>query len=211
VSVESVTTPQDFNITYPAAGDVLTEGDNHERNLKVGIKRLCWEHVGTSAVAGATSISTYALFGAFEAGYDYHATFEDMYMASANSLDFRVTTGGGVVDTGSNYAHSIYTVAPATGNGSSSATSIVSLAATGDAATETSHSEVTLLNPQGTTNPRHVLFACDGGSTATGVSRTTGAGMYKTTTAIDGIYALSNSASLAITGTVKLYRRFRPT
>lgn len=38
MTVESVTYISDLNATYPASGDVKSEGDNHIRNLKTGIK-----------------------------------------------------------------------------------------------------------------------------------------------------------------------------
>jgi hypothetical protein len=38
MTVESVTYISDLNATYPAAGDVRSEGDDHIRNLKTGIK-----------------------------------------------------------------------------------------------------------------------------------------------------------------------------
>jgi hypothetical protein len=38
VTVESVTYISDLNATYPAAGDAKSEGDDHIRNIKTGIK-----------------------------------------------------------------------------------------------------------------------------------------------------------------------------
>lgn len=209
MTVESVTTPQDFNVANPVAGDVLTEGDNHARNLKVGIKRLCWEHVGTASFSGAASASTYSLIGTFVAGYDYQLAVEGLYLSAAAQPFFRVTTGGGTADTGSNYTYSTYQSTTAASDGTSATTRIVSPINVGDAVDEPGHFEITIFNPMGTTNPRHVFFEGSASSITTAIDRMFGVGMYITTTAVDGLVVTASTAT--VTGTAKLYRRFRPT
>jgi hypothetical protein len=205
--------PEDLVVANPAAGDALTEGDDHLRLVKVAVKRFCWEHVGTSAVAAAASISTYSLFGAFETGYDYLLTLEGVYLSASSNVGLRVTTGGGTVDSGSNYASSGHRVtsASSSGTGTSSATNIVSLTQIGDASAEAGHAEILILNPAGTTNPRHMLFKFNGGTTVTNLYSDVGGCMYRTTTAVDGLYVAEFGSGYTLTCTLKLYRRFRPT
>jgi hypothetical protein len=208
MSVEAVVSTQDFNVSNPAAGDVLTEGDNHLRALKVGTKVQCWEHVGTASFAAASSASTYALIGTFESGYDYHLAVENLYLSSAAQPFIRVSTGGGTADSGSNYTYNTYTSNGATGDGSAATTRVALPIVFGDASGEAGHFEVTILNPMGTTNPRHLMLTATASPTGVSLDHAMGGGMYITTTAVDGIVI---GATPTITGTLKLYRRHRPT
>lgn len=207
MSLESVTVPQDLNVANPAAGDVLTEGDNHLRIIKVAAKQFCWEHVGTATASAAASASTYALIGTFEAGYDYHLAVEQLYYSASSQPYVRVSTGGGVTDSGTNYAVSTYASVSSAGNGSSSAAQINLQGSPGNAADETGHLEITILNPMGATNPRHIFISATSSDTTTTIDHVAGGGMYKTTTAVDGL--VITSASATITCTLKLYRRWR--
>ena len=208
--VETVNVPQDLNVLYPEATDDISAGDDHIRNTKKALKMFCWEEVGTSSVSGAASASTYALIGAFVAGYDYLLVMDEAYISGTTvTLNMRVTTGGGTADTGANYSFRRTIVAATeTGASGTSQTAGALAASFSDLSTQRGVVEILAINPGGTSNPRpfsYEVVMIDSAGVATYI---VGRIDYRQATAVDGIQVYPASGTM--TGTVKLYRRFRP-
>jgi hypothetical protein len=208
--VETVSDPQDLNVSYPEATDDITAGDDHLRNIKKALKRVCWEEVGTSAVSGAASASTYALFGAFVAGYDYMLVLDEAYISGTGvNFNMRVTAGGGTPETGGVYAYdNVLVVAADTAAGANAQTTALLAANFSDLSTQRAALQILAINPGGTTNPRHFQHEIAMINSAGAATYTCGSVAYRAATAVDGIQVYPASGTM--TATVKLYRRFRP-
>lgn len=211
MTVEAQITPQDADVANPAAGDDLSEGDDHVRGIKVMLKKLALEHVGTITAAAAASVNTYSSIGTFVAGYDYILVGEGVYGSAVAALYAQVSTGGGSA-AGANYLGSYNGVTNATNSAGSGATAQVRLSggnSVGNASAEATRFELTILNPMGTANPRHLHYTAggvlDAGATTYSLH---GDAVYNTATAVDGLVITVNGAN--ITGVFKLYRRYRP-
>jgi hypothetical protein len=200
--------PQDADVANPAAGDPRSEGDDHIRGIKVMLKKLVYEQVGTITASGAASVNTYSSIGTFVAGYDYILVGDSVYGSAVTGLTARPIVSGSPVS-----ANLISSYHGANGGvasvGSTSAIAITGGLSIGDSSTETSRLEVTAYNPMGTANPRHFSFSCggvqNGGTTTQSMS---GDGVYQSASQVEGIQILPSSGT--ITGVFKLYRRFRP-
>lgn len=207
--VETVATPQDFNVSYPEATDDISAGDDHLRNTKVALKKCCWEEVGTYAASGAASVNTYTQFGAFVAAYDYKLVVDEAYISGTGvNFNMRVTAGGGTAETGAVYQYdNILIQATETAAGATGQTTALLAANFSDLSTQRAALEILAINPGGTTNPRmfqHEIVMLSSAGTATYIS---GAVNYRAATVVDGI--LIYPASGTMTATVKMYRRFR--
>jgi hypothetical protein len=210
MAVETVADPQDLNVSYPEATDDISAGDDHLRNIKVALKKCCWEEVGTYAASGASSVNTYTQFGAFVAGYDYLLVLDEAYLSGTGvTLNLRVTTGGGTPHSGSDYAYTYLLLQATETNTSGSGVATIPMAANfSDLSTQRGVVEVFIFNPGGTSNPRNIDFdvvMLNSAGTATYIS---GTGAYQAATAADGVAVYPASGTM--TGTAKLYRRFRP-
>lgn len=208
--VESVATPQDFNVLYPEATDDITTGDDHIRNIKVALKKLCWEEVGTLSASGVASVNTHTSFGAFVEGYDYLLVLDEAYISGTGvNFNFRVTAGGGTPETGAVYQYeNVLVQAAESASGAVGATSAVMAANFSDLSTQRAALEIIAINPGGTTNPRHFqheIVMLNSAGTATYIF---GSIAYRAATVVDGIQVFPASGTM--TATAKLYRRFRP-
>jgi hypothetical protein len=208
--VETVNDPQDLNVSYPEATDDISAGDDHLRNVKIALKKCCWEEVGTVAASGAASVNTYTSFGAFVAGYDYLLALDEAYLSGTGvNLSLRITTGGGTPASGADY-HYLQALVQATETAvtATGQTSALLAANFSDLSTQRGTVEILCINPGGTTNPRHFqteVVMLSSAGTATYIA---GMAKYAAATAGDGIEVYPASGTM--TGTAKLYRRFRP-
>jgi hypothetical protein len=64
MTVESVTYISDLNPSYPAAGDVLTEGDDHIRNIKTALKTNTFPNISGQVTLTHTQINDADLLSA---------------------------------------------------------------------------------------------------------------------------------------------------
>lgn len=211
MSVESMITPQDANVAWPLAGDPRSEGDDHIRGLKVMLKKLYGEHVGRITASGAATVSTYSSLGTFVAGYDYTLVGEGVYSSVASAMVAQVSTGGGSA-AGANYVGSYDGAnagAAVTGTGATTNIRLSGGLSIGDTSAEATRFELTILNPMGTANPRHIHYSAGGVPNAGATYTLIGDAVYNTATAVDGL--VISAASGNLTGVFNLYRRFRPT
>ena len=122
----------------------------------------------------------------------------------------RATTSGGTPNSGSNYAHEAINASATAAAGGGSDTSADISSTTGDASDETGNVELEVLNPQGATYPCTMFFVGISSGTTTTVNYYSGAVLFLSATAVDGVQVFPSSG-VNMTGTVKLYRRARPT
>jgi hypothetical protein len=210
MALETVAVVQDLVVTNPAAGDDISAGDDHIRNIKTVAKTLCWETVGTYAAAAVASVNTYTQFGAFAAGYDYLMVVDAAYIdTAAQDMNLRVTTSGGTPDAGANYTYTRLNVAVGTESVTTAAAQTTSPLCPNfsDSATARAAFEVMAWNPAGTTNPRHMRHKLVMMDSADASYFSTGSTFYITTTAVDGVQFYPASGNF--TGTVSMYRRLR--
>lgn len=212
MTVESMITPQDANVANPAAGDDLSEGDDHLRGIKVMLKKMGWEVVGTATASASASISTYSI-QPFVAGYDYRLEADGVYLSASGTLNSRVSTGGGSADSGANYSYSGFFESGGTvsGNNSASTTAWQVGQSWGNATNERGHLSIEIINPTDTYAGRFAkIEAGYHNNSTTTVVMTQYQGSYMATTAIDGLVVVPAAGTITA-GNFKLYRRFRPT
>jgi hypothetical protein len=209
MGLETVAVNQDLVVTNPASGDDIAQGDDHIRNIKTVAKTLCWETVGTYAASAVASVNTYTQFGAFASGYDYLLSVDAAYIDTASQdMNLRVTTSGGTPDTGANYTYTMLNAQGLVTITTAAAQTTAPLCSNfSDSATARAMFEVLILNPQGTTNPRHMRPRLVMMDSADAAGFNIGSVFYITTTAMDGVQFYPASGNF--TGTVNLYRRWR--
>lgn len=236
MTVESVTVISDLNASYPAAGDVRSEGDDHIRNLKTGIKTtfpnisgaVTSSHTELNMLDGATGTVRTSATGPI-AG-EWTLIGAGTVSGTPSTIDFIHGTGGVVIDsTYDEYLLVLNNIRPTltatlrlevTADGGSSWvadnwTQQISTVASGTASASdaTTTPYLTFTNINSTTTNNGTIHVLRGASrTAAFAFLGSANGMTQSygtigTASIDGLRLLLSTSTFANQGTVKLYAR----
>jgi hypothetical protein len=117
MTVESVSYISDLNASYPAAGDSRSEGDDHIRNLKTGIKAtfpnvsgaVTPTHTELNYVDGVTSAIQTQLDGKQTASGPAFRAYQSVAQSIPNATNTKVLLQTETFDTNSCFASSAFT------------------------------------------------------------------------------------------------------
>lgn len=228
MTVESVSHISDLNVSYPAAGDARSEGDDHLRNLKVALKtdfpnitgpvtptQTVLNNIGKVllATASASASATIDFTTAIDSTYDeYELHIINAVPTNNNDVPWLRTStdaGANFASTAGDYFWTLSTGRNATAtvtNGSTTATKIeLSRQTVSSTASDGGFSAVIrLFDPSGTACKKQLAWDGNTGIANTGLETINGVAYRDNTADIDALRFLFSTGTTA-SGKFKLY------